>query len=94
MICHIFHAEIADEFHRYFSNIPFPFDLFITTDSREKKSTIENVFSRWKKGAVEIRIVPNRGRDIAQKLIACRDVYDNYEFFLHVHTKNRHTMNR
>jgi len=87
VICHMFYTDMAGEFQRYFSNIPFPFDLYITTDSLEKKSAIENFFSKWKKGKVEIRIVPNRGRDIAPKLITCRDVYDNYEFFLHVHTK-------
>ena len=87
VICHIFYAEMCDDFRRYFLNIPFPADLFITTDSCEKKSAIENVFSGWSKGNVDIRIVPNRGRDIAPKLIACSDVYDNYEFVLHVHTK-------
>jgi len=87
VICHMFYTDMAGEFQRYFLNIPFPFDLYITTDSLEKKSAIENFFSKWKKGKVEIRIVPNRGRDIAPKLITCRDVYDNYEFFLHVHTK-------
>src|SRR5712692_3045672 len=87
VICHMFHTEMLDEFRRYFLNIPFPFDLFITTDSQKKKSAIENFFPKWKEGKVEIRIVPNRGRDIAPKLITCRDVYDNYEFFLHVHTK-------
>jgi lipopolysaccharide biosynthesis protein len=34
-----------------------------------------------------VRIAQNRGRDIAPKLISCRDVYDNYEYILHVHTK-------
>jgi len=87
VICHMFYIEMLDEFHRYFFNIPFPFDLFITTDSQEKKSRIDNRFSRWEKGKIEVRIVPNRGRDIAPTLITCRDVCGNYEFFLHVHTK-------
>ena len=87
VICHMFYTDMAGEFQRYFLNIPFPFDLYITTDSLEKKSTIENFFSKWERGKVEIRIAPNRGRDIAPKLIACRDVHDNYEFVLHIHTK-------
>ncbi|MBA4142213.1 MAG: hypothetical protein H0X43_04220 [Nitrosospira sp.] len=87
VICHVFYTEMVDECYRYLENIPFPFDIFITTDSQEKRSIIENHFSRWNRGKIEIRIAPNRGRDIAPKLIACQDVYDNYEFVLHIHTK-------
>ncbi len=87
VICHMFYVEMLDEYQRYLSNIPFSFDLFFTTDSEEKKSTIEKAFLQWEKGNVEIRLAPNRGRDIAPKLITCRDIYDQYEFFLHLHTK-------
>ena len=34
-----------------------------------------------------MRIAPNRGRDIAPKLICFRDVYDRYELVLHLHSK-------
>lgn len=87
VICHMFYLEMLDEFQRYLLNIPFSFDLFVTTDSEDKKSTIEKAFWGWDKGKVEIRLAPNRGRDIAPKLIACRDIYDRYEFFLALHTK-------
>ncbi len=87
VICHMYYDDMVDEFQRYLMNIVFPFDIFITTDSLEKKTKIENRFSRWNRGKVEVRIAPNRGRDIAPKLITCRDVYDRYEFILHIHTK-------
>ena len=87
VICHMYYPEMLEEFKRYFLNIPFSFDLFITTDSNEKKNEITTGLSGWNKGAVEIRLAPNRGRDIAPKLITCRDVYERYEFFLHIHTK-------
>ncbi len=87
VICHMYYPEMLEEFKHYLSNIPFPFDLFITTDSEQKKIDIVNGLLDWNRGAVEIRIAPNRGRDIAPKLITCRDVYDRYEFFLHIHSK-------
>ncbi|MEP6878274.1 MAG: rhamnan synthesis F family protein, partial [Nitrosospira sp.] len=87
VICHMFYPEMADEFQGYLTNIPFPFDLLITTDSQEKRAIIEIHFSQWKRGKIEVRIAPNRGRDIAPKLITCRDAYDKYEFILHIHTK-------
>jgi hypothetical protein len=87
VICHMFYPEFAEEFKRYLANIPFRFDLFLTTDTAEKRAEIEQCFRAWECGAVEVRVVPNRGRDIAPKLLSCRDVYDRYEFFLHLHTK-------
>lgn len=86
VICHVFYVDMVDEFTRYFSNIPFQFDLYITTDTQEKRAKLEKLFSHWK-GKIEVRLAPNRGRDIAPKLIKCRDVYDRYEYILHIHTK-------
>jgi glycosyltransferase involved in cell wall biosynthesis len=87
VICHLYYPAMIEEFKRYLSNIPFAFDLFITTDTEEKKQTIAYSLLQWHKGKVEIRIAPNRGRDIAPKLLACRDIYEHYEFFLHIHSK-------
>lgn len=87
VICHLYYPAMIEEFKHYLSNIPFAFDLFITTDTEEKKQTIAYSLLQWHKGKVDIRIAPNRGRDIAPKLLACRDVYDRYEFFLHIHSK-------
>ena len=87
VIFHVYYPELIEEFKGYLANIPFTFDLFITTDTEEKKIDIANQLLDWNNGALEIRISQNRGRDIAPKLISCRDVYDRYEFFLHIHTK-------
>lgn len=36
---------------------------------------------------MHLRITPNRGRDIAPKLIAFADLYPNYDYVLHLHGK-------
>jgi Rhamnan synthesis protein F/Methyltransferase domain len=87
VVCHMYYPELLEEFKSYLANIPFSFDLFITTDTEQKKNDIGRRLLGWNKGAVEIRLAPNRGRDIAPKLITCRDVYERYEFFLHIHSK-------
>jgi hypothetical protein len=87
VVCHLYYPEMLEEFKRYLSNIPFSFDLFITTDLEEKKNAIANGLQDWRKGAIEIRLAPNQGRDIAPKLIAFHEVYERYEFFLHIHSK-------
>lgn len=87
VICHMFYVDMLDEIAIYLCKIPFVFDLYITTDTQEKKAKIEDFFFQWNRGKVEVRIAPNRGRDIAPKLVTCRDVYANYEYILHIHTK-------
>jgi len=86
-ICHIFHDQVAPEFRRYLQNAPFPLDVFITTDTPSKQAAIGYCFADWNVGAVEIRLAMNRGRDIAPKLIAVRDVYARYDYVLHIHSK-------
>ncbi len=68
-------------------NIPCRTDLFISTDTEEKRAEIVAHCAAWDRGAVEVRLCENRGRDVAPKLITFRDVYARYDIFLHLHTK-------
>jgi len=86
-IIHAYAPEICAEIVGYLKNIPFAIDCYVSTDSEEKKRAIQEAFFGLGKGTVEVRLCPNRGRDIAPKLIAMKDVYDRYEFVLHLHTK-------
>lgn len=86
-ICHIYYDNIASEIQRYLNHIPFGFDVYISTDAAAKKAQIEAVFQNWTRGKVEVRIAPNRGRDIAPKLICFKDVYPGYDYVLHLHSK-------
>jgi O-antigen biosynthesis protein len=91
VICHMFHMDFLDEIPEYLGNIPFPADLFISTDTLGKHDLIEHRFGDWDKGRVTVRIMPNRGRDLAPKLVGFRDVHDRYEYVLHLHSKaSRH----
>jgi len=87
VLCHIFHDELTPVLGRYLRNIPFPCHLFVSTDTAAKQAAIARSFSDWKNGPVDVRLAPNRGRDIAPKLVAFADVYDRFEYVLHVHSK-------
>lgn len=87
VILHLFHEETAGEFRSYLENIPFDFRLFISTPHEAGQIAIERTFAAWTRGPVDVRILPNRGRDIAPKLLGFRDVYDEYEYVLHLHSK-------
>lgn len=86
-IVHAFYPEILPLVLERLENIPAPVDLFLSTDTEEKKRALAAAAQGWAKGRVEIRVTPNRGRDIAAKFFGFRDVYANYELFLHLHTK-------
>lgn len=88
VVCHIFHADLAGEIRRYLSHIPFPFDLYISTDTTFKRQVIAAAFTDFTPGSLEIRVLPNRGRDIAPKLIGFADIYPNYTYILHLHSKH------
>lgn len=87
VLLHLYHESLGPEFQRYLRNIPFSFDLFITTTSAAKVSIITRQFTGWTLGEVTVRVTPNRGRDIAPKLLGFPEVYDRYPFVLHLHSK-------
>jgi hypothetical protein len=86
-IIHAFYPEIVPELFDQLRNIPCRTDLFISTDTDEKRVEIVAHCEQWDRGSVDVRVCENRGRDIAPKLITFKDVYDSYEIFLHLHTK-------
>jgi hypothetical protein len=86
-IIHAFYPEIVPELFSQLRNIPCRTDLFVSTDTEEKRAELAVHCAVWDRGSVDIRLCENRGRDIAPKLITFKDVYDRYEIFLHLHTK-------
>ncbi len=87
VICHLFHEDLAPLFRTTLENVPAPADLFLSTDVEEKVAAIRQAFAGWEKGRVDIRVLPNRGRDIAPKLAGFVDVYDDHDLVLFLHSK-------
>jgi len=87
VIVHIFYVEYAEEILKYINNIPVTADLFISTDTAHKKKQLEEIFLSYDGGSKEFRVTPNKGRDIGPKLVGFSNVYENYEYFLHIHSK-------
>lgn len=87
IILHVFHADLLSEIAAYLGNIEFPADLFVSTTSEAKRDAVVRCFTGWPKGTVEVRVTPNRGRDIAPKLVGFAEVHGRYDYVLHLHTK-------
>jgi hypothetical protein len=86
-IIHVFYPEYAVDLRRYLENIPVIADVYISTDTEDKKTQIGAVFGTYANGLVEIRVLENRGRDICPMIVGFSDVFNRYQYFLHCHTK-------
>ena len=87
---HIYYIDLLSEIIDKTNNIPVPFDLYITTDTKEKKNYIENNLNADSKAnKFQILIIQNKGRDVIPCLIQLKDIIKKYKYLCHIHTKKR-----
>ena len=86
-IVHLYYEDLATEIRSYLAQIEEGVDVYISTCTDERAALICDAFKGWASGVVDVRVVPNRGRDIAPKLTAFNDVHSRYEYVLHLHGK-------
>lgn len=86
-VVHIFYPELADELKNLLLNIPCAVDVYISTNSPDKKNAIEKTFGDFDKGRVVVKVFANRGRDIAPAFVGFRDIYAGYDVCVHLHSK-------
>lgn len=86
LFMHIYDHTMAPELAHYAASMPDDADIFISTVSAEKKTAIEKAFASLP-NRLEIRVLPNRGRDVSALLTSFRDVVMNYEVACVTHDK-------
>ncbi|MDP9560497.1 UNVERIFIED_ORG: capsular polysaccharide biosynthesis protein [Rhizobium nepotum] len=87
---HVYYRELFAELAEYVSNIPVPYTAYITIpDGRIDVADFEKEARQRLRGAekVSVRVVPNRGRDIAPFVIGVGRDALGHDLMLHVHTK-------
>lgn len=87
LVMHIHFAELVEECAEYASAMPPEADIYVTTNTEEKKALIEKRFSKLDCNKLDVRVVPNRGRDVGPFLVEFRDCYAQYDYICHVHDK-------
>ncbi|MBR0679527.1 glycosyltransferase [Roseomonas eburnea] len=87
VLLHAFHLDQAEEFSRRLGAIPVPFSLCISTDTEEKAEALRRHFASGPAARLDVRVMPNRGRDIAPKIVGFHDVHAEHDLVLHLHTK-------
>lgn len=86
-IVHAYYPELIGEILEKLEDCPCAIDVFVSTDTEVKKAAIIAAGRTFGRGKIDVRIVPNRGRDVGPMLTAFQDVFDDYAAFLHLHTK-------
>ncbi len=85
---HLFYEDLLDEFISHLNNMPFAFDLYISCQESADISHIRECVSAIKcVQNVNVKAVPNRGRDIAPLFVTFGDEIAKYDYFLHIHSK-------
>lgn len=85
---HIFYADLASEFAGFIQNMPFPYDLFVSTPNESAQQICQQAFSQLPQlGRLVLTVVPNRGRDIAPMLCIFGKELQHYDFIAHIHSK-------
>lgn len=86
---HLFYSDMIEDCIKYFLNIPFDFDLYISVGVNANENEIKKILKDRIKKVKEVFIekVPNRGRDMAPLIIQFGKRLLKYDIISHVHTK-------
>jgi glycosyltransferase involved in cell wall biosynthesis len=84
---HFYYPELATDLLRRLYRNHAPCDLLLTTDTRAKANVLYSATTGYARGNVVVRLVPNRGRDIAAFLTGFGDVLARYDVVGHLHGK-------
>ena len=86
ILIHAYYTELLPELLEACKNVRCRKTFFISTDSEKKIEEIRALME-GQSAKFEVRKFENRGRDIYPKLFGFIDVYDRYQYVLHLHTK-------
>lgn len=85
---HVFYPDLAKELAGYLRNMPVPYSLFVSVCDDDTLKVCQRTFVDLPLcSRVEIRRVPNRGRNIAPMLCTFGKELSQYDYVAHLHTK-------
>ena len=87
---HCYYEDMIDELVDYADRLPCAQHIVVTTDTTQKRKTIEAVLTRRGVPSYEVRVTKsNAGRDVSAFLIGCADLLrsDDYDIVVKLHSK-------
>lgn len=88
VVAHVYYTDLIDEFVHDLSQIPAPFTLLVSVVDAAAANKVQEAFSRITNVVeLKVRVVPNRGRDLAPVFVTFREEILSLDVFAHIHTK-------
>lgn len=87
LFAHVYYPDLLPEVAAVGRNLPAGSKIFVSTDTAFKADQIRAELPRLCDCALEVRVLPNRGRDIAPFLIGFADRLREVDYGMHIHTK-------
>lgn len=85
---HVFFADVFGDIYKKLEGQSVEIDLLISVPSKKVAQQVREMVQAYTVGSVDVRVVPNRGRDIGPLLAEFNEVVlDNYDIIGHLHTK-------
>lgn len=84
---HLFYPQMSEDLIRRIRKSRSTPDLFISVSTAEGQAVAKKLFAQFTDRKIEIRVVPNAGRDIGPLLTEYAKELQQYEVIGHVHTK-------
>lgn len=86
LFMHVYYTEELEKLKKYACNMPEYADIFITTQTEDKKKYIEKNCTELP-NRVEVRLVENRGRDVSALMILGKELVKKYDYICFIHDK-------
>lgn len=86
VILHIYYDDLADYCLHYLKSLPREADIFVTTDTKEKKLYFEKTFSVLP-NQLQVLVMENRGRDVGPRMVCLQDYCMDYDYVCFLHDK-------
>lgn len=87
LIFHAYFRELVDDTYHYVNSMPEWADVYITTDTQEKKELFEKKFANHKFNTLEVLLIENRGRDVSALLVGSKKFVMDYDLVCFAHDK-------
>lgn len=87
LVIHAYFEDLIEYCYAYALSMPEVSDIYITTDTPQKKENIEKVFHKGPWNRVQVILIENRGRDVSALLVGTKEFIHNYDYVCFVHDK-------
>ena len=85
---HLYYVDLLNDIAAFLENIPFKYDLYVSIMDKSHKENIRNKLTAIKTvESCTIKVVPNRGRDMAPFVVTFAEELLRHDFICHVHSK-------